>query len=63
MPTDMVPDDGVMATVGDGATRRGHLPKRAEETYYVLLCAPELDDDYGLDTDDKGECIELCCHG
>eukprot|EP00959_Pyramimonas_sp_CCMP1952_P283802 5932468-Pyramimonas_sp.AAC.1 len=61
----MVPDQSVLITVAD--EQWGHLPKwgrtrvsDTEETYDAPLCTMVEDDSYGLDSDENGQCVELC---
>eukprot|EP00959_Pyramimonas_sp_CCMP1952_P459526 9478381-Pyramimonas_sp.AAC.1 len=48
--------------------QRGHLPKwghprdcDTEETHHVLLCSMVDDCCYGLDSDENGQYVEVCC--
>eukprot|EP00959_Pyramimonas_sp_CCMP1952_P338911 7097446-Pyramimonas_sp.AAC.1 len=61
----MVLDQSVLITVAD--EQRGHLPKWGrtrdsvtEETYYAPICTVVEDDNYGLDSDENGQHVDLC---
>eukprot|EP00959_Pyramimonas_sp_CCMP1952_P263216 5504123-Pyramimonas_sp.AAC.1 len=62
----MVPDQSMLITVA--GEQRGPLPKwgrthdfDTEETYYVSMCTMVEDDTYGLDSDENGQSVDLCC--
>eukprot|EP00959_Pyramimonas_sp_CCMP1952_P464802 9487220-Pyramimonas_sp.AAC.1 len=66
VPTHMITDDSVLVTVAE--EQRGRLPKwgysrdpGTEETYHVPLCSTVEDHSHGLDSDENGQYVELCC--
>eukprot|EP00959_Pyramimonas_sp_CCMP1952_P140292 2935533-Pyramimonas_sp.AAC.1 len=65
MPTHIVPYQGVLITVAD--EQRGRLPKWGrtrnsdnEEAYCVPMCTMVEDDNYGLDSDENWQSVDLC---
>eukprot|EP00959_Pyramimonas_sp_CCMP1952_P078131 1633340-Pyramimonas_sp.AAC.1 len=61
----MMYDNSALVTVAD--EQCGHLPAwgnpqdiSTTETHHAPVCSTGEDDSYGLDSDEQGQCVELC---